>query len=147
MLSASNSDYESKFPRLIKGRYRGLRARQNDGSISEPMTFQPTKIIRDGDNSIRIQWDDQSESVWTAAQLRKSCPCATCREKNRGSEQASEKPKGLPVISAAEARPLRVEAMRPAGNYGYHIAFSDGHDSGIFTMAMLHDGFAALIDP
>jgi DUF971 family protein len=23
--------------------------------------------------------------------------------------------------------------MRPVGNYAYNIAFSDGHDSGIFT--------------
>ncbi|MGV3486534.1 MAG: DUF971 domain-containing protein [Planctomycetaceae bacterium] len=111
------------------------------------MTYQPIKISRDDDGAIRIQWDDESESVWTASQLRKSCPCATCREKKRGDEQAStEKPRALPVISAAEARPLRVEAMRPAGNYGYHVAFSDGHDSGIFTMSMLHDGYAALVD-
>lgn len=110
------------------------------------MTYQPTAISRGDDGSIRIQWDDQTETVWTCGQLRKSCPCATCREKKRTSEQVTEKPKGLPVISAAEAKPLRVEAMRPAGNYGYHIAFSDGHDSGIFTMSMLHDGYAALVD-
>jgi DUF971 family protein len=110
------------------------------------MTYQPATISRDADGSIRIRWDDETETVWTVGQLRKSCPCATCREKKRASDTVTEKPKGLPVISAAEARPLRVESMRPVGNYAYNIAFSDGHNSGIFTMGMLHDGFAALAE-
>jgi hypothetical protein len=39
--------------------------------------------------------------------------------------------------SAAEAQPLRIESMRPVGNYAYNIAFSDGHNSGIYSFAML----------
>ena len=27
--------------------------------------------------------------------------------------------------------------MKPVGNYAYAIAFSDGHDTGIFTFALL----------
>ena len=46
-------------------------------------------------------------------------------------------PLQLPVLSPAEARPLRVESMRPVGNYAYAIVFSDGHASGIFTFALL----------
>ena len=116
------------------------------------MKNQPITISRDPSGSILIQWDDQTETIWTPSQLRKSCPCATCREKKRAVDEASDKPKdmpfkGLPVISAAEARPLRVESMRPVGNYAYNIAFSDGHDSGIFTLAMLRDGFEALANP
>ena len=45
----------------------------------------------------------------------------------------------LPVLSAAEAQPLRIDAMSPVGQYAYSIDFSDGHSSGIFTFAMLHD--------
>ncbi len=56
-----------------------------------------------------------------------------------------EKPRMLPVISAAEARPLRVEWMRPVGNYAYNVSFSDGHNSGLFTLAMLRDGFEAAV--
>jgi DUF971 family protein len=43
----------------------------------------------------------------------------------------------LPVLSAAEARPLTVEHMRPVGNYAYNISFSDGHDSGIYGFDVL----------
>ncbi len=41
------------------------------------------------------------------------------------------------VLGAAEARPLRIEGMRPVGAYAYNIAFSDGHDSGLFTFERL----------
>ena len=98
----------------------------------------PVSITRDGDNAIVITWSDDTTTRWTVAALRKACPCATCREKKRGEEE-KKKPVGLPVLSAAEARPLRIESMRPVGNYAYNIAFSDGHGSGIFSMAMLHE--------
>jgi DUF971 family protein len=29
--------------------------------------------------------------------------------------------------------------MRPVGNYAYCIAFSDGHDTGIYTLAALRE--------
>jgi DUF971 family protein len=37
----------------------------------------------------------------------------------------------------AEARPLTILGMRPVGNYAYSISFSDGHDTGIFTLELL----------
>ena len=36
-----------------------------------------------------------------------------------------------------EARPMAIESMRPVGNYAYNIAFSDEHDSGLFTFDYL----------
>lgn len=102
----------------------------------------PISIERNGDVGITIKWSDDSVSQWTADQLRKACPCATCREKRRsGSEQASDtKPLPmLPVLSAAEARPMRIESMRPVGNYAYGIAFSDGHSSGVFLFDLLRN--------
>jgi DUF971 family protein len=41
------------------------------------------------------------------------------------------------VLSLAEARPLTVLGMTPVGNYAYSIAFSDGHDTGIYTLEFL----------
>ena len=110
------------------------------------VSHTPAGIQRDGDSAIEISWDDQTTTRWTAAQLRKACPCATCREKRRGEEDrqedqgSSKKPIGLPVLSAAEAKPLRIESMRPVGTYAYNINFSDGHSSGIFQLNMLYDG-------
>ncbi len=106
------------------------------------MNLTPVSIDRVGEAAIRITWSDGAVTTWTVAQLRKACPCATCREK-KGSEepQANEpgKPVMLPVLSAEEARPLRIESMNPVGLYAYSIAFSDGHSSGIYPFGMLHD--------
>ncbi|TWU58902.1 hypothetical protein Poly51_16820 [Rubripirellula tenax] len=103
----------------------------------------PLTITRDGDSAISISWSDGTMTRWTASVLRNTCPCATCREKKRGEaekREAAGKLRGLPVLSAAEARPLRIESMRPVGSYAYSIGFSDGHDSGIFPFVMLHRG-------
>lgn len=112
-----------------------------------PTTF-PVSIERDGEYGIVITWSDEMVTRWTVSQLRKACPCATCREKKHGeTKKQDENANGdgdskqmmLPVLSAAEAKPLRVEGMQPVGSYAYNIAFSDGHSSGIYPFAMLRE--------
>lgn len=98
----------------------------------------PTAIRRDSVAAIVIDWSDGIQMRYAAAELRKRCPCATCREKHAGS-QAASKPLMLPVLSLAEAQPLTITHMQPIGNYAYNIAFSDGHDSGIFTFEFLRE--------
>lgn len=100
------------------------------------MTF-PTALNRESNGSIRISWDDATETTWTPSELRKACPCATCREKKRKVAETPSMPRVLPVISAAEAKPLAIDSMRPVGNYAYNISFSDGHHSGIFSFKLL----------
>ena len=108
-----------------------------------PDDLMPVSIQREAKASICIEWNDQTSTRWTAGQLRKACPCATCREKRRGSqEQTAQRPAMLPVISAAEAQPLTIESMRPVGSYAYNIAFSDGHSSGIYPFATLYSNDA-----
>jgi DUF971 family protein len=99
------------------------------------MTSVPVELRRTDQRELWILWDDGQEQRIPFFRLRKACPCATCREK----EAAEPKRPAtlLPVISAAEAQPVQIVAMRAVGNYGYNIAFSDGHDSGIFTLEYL----------
>lgn len=93
----------------------------------------PTKLeLRGG--RLLIGWSDGQDREYTVRELRDACPCATCREKR------SQPPASiglLPVLSAAEARPLSMTGMKPVGNYAYAIEFSDGHNAGIFTLAQL----------
>ena len=100
------------------------------------MTF-PTSLSREHNGAIKIYWDDATETNWTPMELREACPCATCREKKRKDADAPPRPRNLPVISAAEAKPMKIESMRPVGNYAYNITFSDGHNSGIFSFKLL----------
>lgn len=101
----------------------------------------PESIARDGDHAIVIKWTDGRATRLTARQLREACPCATCREKKRSdANDDQDKPRSmaLPVLKAAEARPLAIASMRPVGSYAYNIGFSDGHSSGLFQLEMLY---------
>jgi DUF971 family protein len=97
------------------------------------MNFQPTKLALAGEDRLRITWNDGQVREYTFRELRDKCPCATCREKRRAP------PPLLPVLSAAEARPLRITGMKPTGSYAYSIEFSDGHNTGIYTLESLRE--------
>ncbi len=100
------------------------------------MKTYPTNLRLLSPEQLEITWNDEVVHVLTVHQLRSHCPCATCREQRRGSE--AEAPL-LPVLRPEEARPLRFASMRPVGNYAYNVAFSDGHDTGIFPLEMLRE--------
>ena len=100
------------------------------------MDLQPTKLELRGENRLLIAWSDGQLREVTFNELRKACPCATCREKRAKPPEPSG---GLQVLSMAEARPLKILGMKPVGNYAYSIAFSDGHDTGIFTLEFLRE--------
>ena len=96
----------------------------------------PTKLEKPTESTLRIEWSDGMVCDYTAEQLRDACPCATCREKR----SAPPPPTGqLPVITQAEAQPTAIAGMRPVGNYAYVISFSDGHDTGIYTLEFLRE--------
>ncbi|MBS0209878.1 MAG: DUF971 domain-containing protein [Planctomycetes bacterium] len=100
------------------------------------MQIQPAKLSLTPDKQLRIEWSDGQVRLYRVAELRDQCPCATCREKR----SAPPEPAPLfPVLSTAEARPLTLAGMEPVGHYAYSIAFSDGHDSGIYTFELLRE--------
>jgi DUF971 family protein len=101
---------------------------------NERMDRRPTNLALRGEDRLVIEWSDGQRREYTVQELRTACPCATCREKRA---QPPAPPPLLPVLSAAETRPLRILGMKPVGNYAYSIAFSDGHDTGIFTLELL----------
>ena len=105
--------------------------------MSESMDHYPTDIQRSDDETLEIHWSDGQRRSYSIQQLRDSCPCATCREKR--AEVPTDLTGGLPVISLEEAQPLRVAGMQPVGSYAYTIAFSDGHDTGIFEFSLLRE--------
>ena len=100
------------------------------------MSVVPVELRKTEDRQLAIRWSDGVEQLLPLRQLRNECPCATCREK--ASAKSTPPPStSLPILSAAQTMPLDILRMRPVGNYGYIISFSDGHDSGIFTFEYL----------
>jgi DUF971 family protein len=99
------------------------------------MSIQPTKLEIVGGDSLRITWSDNQVRDYAIRQLREACPCATCREKRK----APPAPTLFPIVTEAETRPLRITGMKPVGNYAYSIEFSDGHNTGIYTLESLRE--------
>ena len=58
-------------------------------------------------------------------------PCPGCREEKLKPADPSH------ILKPAEIAPLVPVAMTPIGHYAYKITWSDGHDSGIYTLENL----------
>lgn len=97
---------------------------------------RPVNLQLAGEKVLRIEWSDGELREYSIRELRDRCPCATCREKRLAAPALST---SLPILSAAETRPLRIVGMKPVGNYAYSIEFSDGHDTGIYTLEHLRE--------
>lgn len=100
------------------------------------MPAHPAKLELAAPAVLRITWSDGRVRDYPLRELRDQCPCATCREKRSAPPPS---PMLLPIISAAEAQPLRITSMKPVGNYAYSIDFSDGHNTGIYTLESLRE--------
>ncbi len=100
------------------------------------MTSPTPRTLKNEGAALVIEWSDGVTHRLSWRQLRQMCPCATCRvERNKPPE-----PKPiLAVLNPAEARPLTPLSIKPVGNYAYGIAFSDGHNSGIYSLDFLRE--------
>ena len=90
--------------------------------------IEPVQIIEESDREVSIKWSDDTETRFSAAQLRRSCPCATCVN-----EWTGEK------ILKAESVPddLSFSSISIVGRYALNFHFSDAHDTGIFSFQYL----------
>jgi DUF971 family protein len=102
------------------------------------MSSYPTNL-RIVDNELEITWSDGQVRRYTFAELRANCPCATCRENRRGDQEKPADSFQFNILSPQEAKPDRVRAMKPVGNYAYSVIFEDGHDTGIYTFDLLQE--------
>ena len=100
------------------------------------MTLQPNKIELVSSDCLQIKWNDGQTRQYVVNELRENCPCATCNEKRKA---VPPPPTELTVITVEETQPLRITKMEPTGRYAYAIHFSDGHDTGLFTLESLRE--------
>ncbi len=100
-------------------------------------TFSPVEIQRDHQGQMRILWDDGHACLYPYAQLRKICPCATCRELRMPQHQAPANPfQVVTTVTTEKVHPVHLSAV---GNYALHIDWSDGHHTGIYPWDMLRN--------
>lgn len=92
---------------------------------------EPTELTLRDPGTLLITWSDGERRIYAVAELRRSCPCATCNsERNRaGVDHRQPLPPG-PAVT--------LQQMTPVGNYAYALHFSDGHATGIFPLDLLY---------
>ena len=88
----------------------------------------PTVIeLQRPERRLRVEWDDGHESSYSVRYLRGFCPCAQCQghAQNQWSFVAVENPE--------------ITRIDETGSYAVTIAFSDGHDTGIYSWETLRE--------
>ena len=91
---------------------------------------EPLQIIEENDSEISIVWSDDLETKYSAAQLRRSCPCAGCV--NEWTGEKTLKPESV-------SDDLSFKYIGVVGRYALNFNFSDEHDTGIYSFKYLRE--------
>jgi ATP-binding protein involved in chromosome partitioning len=88
----------------------------------------PVQIGQEGAEQLRVEWKDGHKSLYPVRGLRLACRCAACVEEMTG----------RPLLREEEVpENVRPKRISPVGRYGIQIAWTDGHDTGIYTFEYL----------
>lgn len=91
---------------------------------------EATQIVEESDSEVSIKWSDDTESRFTAPNLRKACPCAGCINEWTGEKM-------LDPTKISDDLTFRKTAL--VGRYALNFVFSDGHETGIFSFKYLKE--------
>jgi DUF971 family protein len=102
-----------------------LRATEKRGAAIEPR-----EVKQEGEIGVRITWADDHVCQYTAAELRRACPCAQCV--NEWTGQRVLKPETI-------AEELTIADLSIVGRYALNFRWSDGHETGIYSFRYLRE--------
>lgn len=97
------------------------------GESSTP-AVTPARIAQRDERTLAITWADGYESLYDVRALRLACGCARCVDEWSGAGRLD------PASVPEDVHPVRIEGV---GRYAIQIAWSDGHDSGIYPFRRL----------
>ena len=84
-------------------------------------------VLHQGTARLEIGWSDGLRAQLGVARLRAACKCAGCEHQRR---------QGRPP---QPAEGIALAALYPIGDVGLQLAFSDGHDRGIYPWPYLRE--------
>jgi DUF971 family protein len=82
----------------------------------------PNQITYD-DKNLYIDWKDGYSSTFSLLDLRKKCPCATCRGGHGGKVGSA----------TGHIESITLVSWKKVGRYAINLTWNDFHDTGIFT--------------
>ncbi|MFH1699496.1 MAG: P-loop NTPase [Candidatus Zixiibacteriota bacterium] len=91
---------------------------------------EPEKIEVTDEGNLSFTWPDGHTAAFTPYDLRASCGCALCVSEDTG--QKSIDIKSIPLD-------IKIGAFERVGRYAVSIAFSDGHNTGIYRFDKMRD--------
>lgn len=106
------------------------------------MQKKPLEFRRLESSGLAVQWSSGESHEISSENLRKFCPCATCKElRGDGSHAAPLTPKKglLRVIEASSREETALVKIWPVGNYALGMEWADGHATGIYTYDYLYE--------
>lgn len=78
--------------------------------------------------TLGIRWTDNQENHYNVVQLRKHCPCASCKDEITGKKNPA---------NANIPDTVTPVVIKNVGRYALTIQFNDGHSTGIYTFDSL----------
>lgn len=87
--------------------------------------------VKIAEQRLLVDWKDGKHSEFSLAELRRVCPCATCRTER---ERQNDNP--LKILRS-DPTGVRVVSARLVGTYAIQFDWSDGHNTGIFDFRFL----------
>lgn len=92
--------------------------------------IEPREIKHEDDFTLKITWGDGRECRFSAAELRRACPCAQCV--NEWTGQRVLKPENV-------HEDLQISDLSVVGRYALNFRWSDGHETGIYSFRYLRE--------
>ena len=100
----------------------------------QPVSFEPEHLAISKSKGIKIDWRDNHHSEYSLAYLRDECPCATCTGAHGTEPQKSEYSKETAAPFQMYKPTLKMLKVEAVGNYAVRIDWSDGHNTGIYSV-------------
>ena len=96
-------------------------------SANPPSNAWPSEIrLNSAHDVLTVAFDDGSRFELAAEYLRVESPSAEVRNH------------GGPKTIVLGKKDVTIAAVEPVGNYAVRLSFSDGHDTGLYSWAWLH---------
>lgn len=96
--------------------------------MAQPDAHTPTAIRQHDKRTLALDWADGARSLLDVRALRLACGCAHCVDEWTGAALLSTDSVPEDVLPVS---------IQPVGRYAIQIAWSDGHDTGIYPFERL----------